>query len=225
MAKIMKAEGIELAKKAARNSKRVADVSLEFLNGLDYASRKTLAGQIANDEFANTLDFYKPDYGFAARDAFIDQALSVWNGIERQRSNAIASFKRACDGMTSEAATALIVKTLEGMNIRGANITNYSITVCRGGERYSGPSLSYNFNREGDCATNPEDAGHRAYSYKLNLSISAGGSSYTIAQMAMINKIQAELIDAAHELEVLFERVNVVSIYGGKEDGGKEVMA
>jgi len=221
MAKVMKNEGVNLAKQAARSNKRVNAVSLETLKDSDFgwSARRDLARAIAHEDFAGTLDFYKADYEEAAIEAFVEEATSTWFAIVKRHDNAVKAFARACDGITTAQASAKIVELLTSMNIRGARIDHGSLQVNRMDPGYSsGPSLYWDFSREDGVTTNPDDEKHCAYRYALTLKISTSGTSYSLSQMAVLNKIHAELLDAANEIAVVFERINVVHVWGGKAE-------
>jgi hypothetical protein len=201
----------EHAAKAAALKNPAAQLSAAQLEMLSYDERKALALKLAQD-----ASIVQPPSAYPAAyiPAYEATVLNLWHNTQQQLKAARHNWNRASKGMPAAEARQKIQALLEGMHIRGARIMESRMEVERAGRLNA--SLYYSFERswsaEGTC--NPDEPGQKAGPYTLELKISTSGSSWTPAQMAVLNAIHAELLAAANELECAFANWDVIWTYG-----------
>jgi hypothetical protein len=208
MAKMTKSEAITAARKMALNDDRIKAVTTDILANMDWTARRTAVDAItatSNVRFINTSEKYLPE----AIEAFKTQALDMWYREEQH-------LKNASQGITTDQAKTKITDFLKSLNIRGAQISEYGdrIEVERG--RCSA-ALYFRMERLEERITNPDNAGQSAGSYAIRVEYSTSGTTYSPAEMAVVVKIQGELLDAGNELTVLMSRERIVWTWGMDE--------
>lgn len=206
--KLNKSEAEAYAKNVVRNNSEVNALTVERLEGMEWQERRDLAKNLADAASAPDTKYHE-----AFREAYASAVLNTWAPKVKGLENARKHFKAACTGLPLEKAHAKVKALVESMNIRGARIGDYGVEVLRGGE-WNGPSLGWTFERLDGTTDNPDDTLQRVNHYRLELRISTGGSSYSIAKLALLHKVHGELLDAANELTVAMGNERIVSTWG-----------
>lgn len=213
MAKMNKTEAIEAARGMARRCDAVNAVTLNELSKLDYAQRRAYASMLMNStavQRIDTNDRYLPD----AMQAFENEALTIWSRKEKELENKRKAWKRATTGLTAEQAKAKIVAFLTSLNIRGARVSEYGdrLEIVRG---RCNSTLYFRMDPEDyEGTTNPDDEQQRAGEYAFKVDYSVSGTTYTPAEMAVVTKINQELLDAGNELTMLMSQERVIWTWG-----------
>lgn len=211
--KLNKTQTIVKARELARTNQAAQAQTLTDIAAMDAATRRQLADSLA----FIALTEVDPKYLQDANREFINTVVALWADKERQHEKAVASFERACQGISVEEAEDKLQALLGQMQIRGARVSRHSMEVSRTGRNSSGPTLYWSWDSNFIGLSNPDDPQHRVYAYSLDLKISTGGTSYSLPEMALVNKIQAELLDAANEVAVFFANERVIRTWGGPE--------
>src|SRR5262245_35835386 len=215
MAKLTKSQVQDAAVKAARANRHAKYTEAQVLALGDYTARRAAADTIAKMQ-AEGLDDAYLKFGYAL--TFSSELQNTWFRTLKAADNARASFRRAAQGLTVEEAVEKVKATITSMNIRGAEVDDHSVTVNRTERRSNEGTLYFSYERDDyDGHANPDDPTQRVYTYSLKLRISTSGSSWTPSQMAVIHKVQGELLDAANELTAVMENLRVISRWGFPE--------
>jgi len=198
----------------ARTCAAVNAVTLNELAKLDYAARRAYAKMLMADTAVARIDVSHAHYLADAEQAFVEDALSVWGRKEQELRDRRKAWKSALNGITTDQAKAKVTALLTSMNIRGARISEYGdrLEIVRG--RCNG-TLYFRMDR-GDYTgvTNPDDDKQRAGSYDFRVEYSTSGTTYTPAEMAVMHKINGELMDAGNELTVTMAQERVIWTWG-----------
>jgi hypothetical protein len=217
--KLNKSEAVEAAKNMARNNQEANAYTVAQLEAMSWDERRKQAAILTLTSMVTTRVDTHRTYRPAVHEAFENGILAIWSAKLKSLENGRRNFKRACSGLTTEQARQKIVDLVTSMNIRGARVHESGFDVNRvPGGHWGGPGINWSLDLDYDAAiVNPDDDRQRVYRYKLALKFSTSGSTYSPAQMGLLHKIHAELIDAANEILVVMADVNIISKFGFPE--------
>jgi len=226
MAKLNKTEAVAAAKSMAQKHESVNAVTIGELAKIDYMQRREYARMLMADSGVQNIDTHEK-YKADVEVAFVDAAMSIWSGKERQLENARRSWKRATTGLTVTQANEKIVALVKSMGIRGLQDRGgYGyFEVSRADEQ---ATLYVRTERVGDydnCVVNPDDDTQKAFTHVVTTELSWAGTSRSTARSAVAIKIYQELLDAANEIEATMARENISSTWGVPEAAAEVEVA
>jgi hypothetical protein len=203
----------QLAATRADKNVEVANLTVEQLEPLGYQERNDKARDIvkmlSGTAYEGVSEKYRNDFSAA----YTNRILNIWGSKMKARENARRAFKSAAESMTTTQATEKLMAIAASFNLRGARVGDGSLEVMRGDR--DGATLYWRLNADYDGSVrNPDDENQRVIFYNLELSISCCGTSYSTARMALVNKIQSELLEVANEIEATMSRQRIVSTWG-----------
>lgn len=206
-----KQQTVEAGKREARNDNTVKTVSIEALTTgdlQDYNVRRRFAEGLVSGE----VDTKYPN---EFRQAFVDEAMSIWGGKIRALENARKNFARAASGISAEQAQKELAAVVDSFRIRGAQpmAEGYfdRLTVRRPGRIEA--SLYFKFDRrwdDGDVAVNPDDPTDRVYSYAFKVELSTTGTTCSLSQGLAYAELYRELLQLGAELENAAAELRVI---------------
>lgn len=209
--KLTKTQTLADAVKRADYSDLNAPLTVEQLEAMNYTERRTLA----NDRWLGqeTLPL---TYVEAAYDAFMDRLLGRWASQLKTRENARRNWKRLLAGVTTKTAEKEVGELLQSMRIRGMRFDGGSSYEVRRAGNWTEATLRVNFDTRWDegKTENPDDATQRAYIYSAKVDVSWGSTTRTLSEATTVVKLYAELVEAAHEVQALLDRMTIVETYG-----------
>jgi hypothetical protein len=225
MAKLNKSQTDRFAKDCAERCADVQAISTSQLAAMDYSGKRALAMSLAQTAVEIT-DLSGSAYPGAFLHAYAEAVEAVWQDKLRRLRIAREQWARVSGGMRGSDACRKLVELLEAMHIRGARISENSVEIERGNRL--GGRLYFRFERNWDVDSpveNPDDASQKAGHYAFTVQISTTGSTWSLADMAVLNKINAELTDIGNELVSTVNGWRVVWTYGIPEQAPVAVQA
>jgi hypothetical protein len=211
MAKLQtKREVVELAKSQARVNPTVLAVTLADLEGQNYVERRTRARLILEalprpDAVPDRLagDFLL---------AFVDRAMEVWGGLERERRAKREQWQRALSGIGVDEATAKVAGMVEAFRLRGARVDGLTVYVNRGWACEA--TLYVRFDRDDEPLRNFEAPEQRVFRYTVHTELSWSGTTRTLAESVCAAALYRELTEVAAEVESVMARQRVREVWG-----------
>lgn len=226
MARLNKSETENKARDLVRGFTQLQSMTFEDVTALgDRKAREAKAREYAAVALsllgADATRF--PDVFTSEYARFVE---AVFDGKLKQRENARKSWQRAIYGITIDAAQKKVTDLVESMHVRGLRCTHGDISINRL-KQWSEDVRAYvrwerNYSTDETVTVNPDDATQRAGEYTLRFEISTGGTTRSLAEMAVVIKAQQDLLDVVTEVTAVMARERVIWTYGIPEEAPAE---
>lgn len=211
MKNLSKTQTEQLAENDADKNAEASTLPVAQLEAMSYSEQRQSARNFANNASRLTenvdpkfIDLYETTYAGRIQHG--------WIGKIKELNRKRCAFKSACTGLTLEQAEIKIVELAKSFNFRGAVVAGNHLEITRGDR--DGASLYWHTDRDDKPTVNPDDETQRVYHYTYTFEFNTCGTTYTLARMALVHKIHAELLEAAAEIEATMSRERVISTRG-----------
>lgn len=214
--KLTRDEAIAVARNMARNNEKANAVPVAELAQMSYDARRALARALLHESAVGKIET-RDNYIDACATAFVDAIQNIWLNKVRELENRRKWFKRACDGLTEQQARAKVVDLLTAMNVRGGRVSSYGdrFEIVRG---RCGATAYIRIDHDHDyVVVNPDDESQTAGRYSFDIHLSVSGTTYSLAEMAVMNKVNAEMLDVVNEIAAVMASERIVWTRGMPE--------
>lgn len=211
------------AQDLARKNEIVLAQTIEQIEAMTWEQRRTLARELAYKAASPMIGGgqWADRYEDAFIEAFISEASSVWHRKVQDLEDRRKAFKRACRGLTLEAASARVKALIESFNLRGrveiSDGFGVSVRVSRGWGVEADLYVRFERERDGNKVINPDDTTQCAGHYAVETKLSWSATSRTVSSALAATKLYTELIEVAAEVEVTMREEPIVWTYGVPE--------